>query len=361
MIFNKIRSLVSNIKYYSITYCIFLTKTYSMENKINIEKNEKFYDFNYKNIINRNNSQKNIKAKYDIPQINKIKNFEKFNGRIKQYSNDLIYKKNKNFNDFCKSESLYMLIKKLDHIVGASGLFYYKVIDRSKKEYFCKVTNMHKIEYLYINEINNQYKLSNYDNIAKLIDAYIEQNNKKDIKKYYVFTEYYNKGELFDFIKKRKINNKNIYKIMKQVIDSIYICHKNGISHRDIKLENFVLDKDYNVKLIDFEFSTTLENDDTNCGTISYSSPELGFGENYDCKKNDIYSLGIVLYILNYTRYPNFFIKEKMYNKNSKVNDNVLKTHLNTLLKQIFVDEKSRITIDDIIESDFYKYINSLL
>ena len=72
--------------------------------------------------------------------------------------------------------------------------------------------------------------------------------------------------------------------------------------HRDLKLENILLDKHENVKLCDFGFTREYENKtahlQTFCGTVCYSAPEMLRGEKYAGEKVDIWSLGIILYAL---------------------------------------------------------------
>ena len=420
MILNNIRSLRSKLNNCSIISSIFLNNNYSMENKINIftitntntntnnntnnnnnininininiETDNIFNNNNNNNIININfnnnivnnnqnqdenidNENKLIKRNksqyfphlyYNIPDDNKIYSFEKFNGYIKTYQKNLIYYKNKDFNEFCKSESLYMLKKDLNYIRGNSdclinfigyGTYYYKVIDRNKKEYFCKIVNDKRLEYFTIDEIKNNYKLSNLENIAKLTDAYCQQVKSSYSNIYYIFTEYYKNGELFKFLYDKKVNRSNVYKFMKQIIDSIYTCHKHGISHRDLKLENYVIDKYYNLKLIDFGFSTTAITDNTACGTTMYVSPELSAGKVYDCKKNDIYSLGIMLYVLVYFSFPKFKANHNIFSKKAKIHDEILKYRVNQLLQNIFIEESLRVDIDEIKNSYLYEYL----
>lgn len=418
MVYNNVKLLKNNIKYYSITASTLLNNNYSMQNKINIKDdisfdsscsendskkdnlnksiiNENINNFNIQNYCKRSNSQVIAKNKYNVDSLNESINFLKIKGKIKQYSDNLIYIINDNFDDFYESKYKYMLIDNIS-IKGPEGVFYYKVIDKSKNEYFFKVyANFKDVKYI-INEIKNQNTLSRYGNIAKFCEAYFENivRFSRPYVKYYTFYEYYPNGDLFDILMKHNTEN-TLCKLMKQVIDSLYICHSNGISHRDIKLENFVLDKDFNIRLIDFEYSTTLEEDDIPCGTDPYFSPELKncrqyilkkinneknnsdedcrdknyIDENdyefikkrkYNCKKNDIYGLGVVLYTLKYKRFPktNKDTGFHIVDKNLVIANNI-KTHLNVLLKHIFVKEEYRYTIDEVRDSDLYKFIDN--
>ena len=81
--------------------------------------------------------------------------------------------------------------------------------------------------------------------------------------------------------------------------------HDREIAHRDMKCENLLLTAAYNIKISDFGFARYTTDDDgkqvlsdTFCGSVSYASPEIIRGQPYDCKLADVWSIGIVLYII---------------------------------------------------------------
>lgn len=78
--------------------------------------------------------------------------------------------------------------------------------------------------------------------------------------------------------------------------------HNLSCVHRDLKLENILLDKHENVKLCDFGFTREYDGKmsylQTFCGTVCYSAPEMLKGEKYAGEKVDVWSLGIILYAL---------------------------------------------------------------
>ena len=77
-------------------------------------------------------------------------------------------------------------------------------------------------------------------------------------KAWYMITEYCSNGELFDYIVDREcITEKEAAGVFTQVIDGIEYLHKMGICHRDLKLENILLDSAYNIKIVDFGMSCT--------------------------------------------------------------------------------------------------------
>ncbi|KAI0871999.1 kinase-like protein [Hypoxylon argillaceum] len=93
-----------------------------------------------------------------------------------------------------------------------------------------------------------------------------------------------------------------VQKIFTQLVGAVSYVHQQSCVHRDLKLENILLDKHENVKLVDFGFTREYEGKSnylqTFCGTICYSAPEMLKGEKYAGEKVDVWSLGVILYAL---------------------------------------------------------------
>lgn len=98
------------------------------------------------------------------------------------------------------------------------------------------------------------------------------------------------------------LNEMLCHKIFTQLVDSLFYLHKSAqIIHRDLKLENIMIDSDMNIHLIDFGFSRNIENRmqvfTTSCGSICYTAPEIVSCQPYTTQV-DLWSLGIILYAL---------------------------------------------------------------
>ena len=89
--------------------------------------------------------------------------------------------------------------------------------------------------------------------------------------------EYAEGGELFDYIvKKKRLDEKESIKFMQQIISGVEYIHRNGIVHRDLKLENCLIDYDKTIRIVDFGLSNTYKPDErlrTACGSPCYAAP----------------------------------------------------------------------------------------
>ncbi|VDO16031.1 unnamed protein product [Brugia timori] len=120
--------------------------------------------------------------------------------------------------------------------------------------------------------------------------------------------EYASGGELYDYVSTfGSLPEPEARRIFRQITSAILYCHKHKVAHRDLKLENILLDADNNAKIADFGLSNyfsdkTLLN--TFCGSPLYASPEIINGTPYRGPEVDCWSLGILLYTLVYGSMP---------------------------------------------------------
>ncbi|XP_040991967.1 CBL-interacting serine/threonine-protein kinase 10 [Juglans microcarpa x Juglans regia] len=122
--------------------------------------------------------------------------------------------------------------------------------------------------------------------------------------KIYFVMEYAKGGELFDKVAKGRLKEDVARKYFRQLIDAVDFCHSRGVYHRDIKPENLLLDENEDLKVSDFGLSALAESKrqdgllHTTCGTPAYVAPEVINRKGYDGAKADIWSCGVVLYVL---------------------------------------------------------------
>ncbi|KAJ7220565.1 Pkinase-domain-containing protein [Mycena pura] len=118
----------------------------------------------------------------------------------------------------------------------------------------------------------------------------------------WIVTELCCGGELFDYlVEKGRLSEDETRIIFGQLCLAVAYLHDKGIVHRDLKLENVLLDERCRVKLGDFGFTREFDSGvfmETFCGTTGYAAPEMLQGKKYLGPEVDIWSLGIILYCL---------------------------------------------------------------
>ncbi|KAK0579975.1 hypothetical protein LWI29_034352 [Acer saccharum] len=122
--------------------------------------------------------------------------------------------------------------------------------------------------------------------------------------KIYFVMEYVRGGELFNKIAKGRLKEELARKYFQQLISAVGFCHARGVYHRDLKPENLLLDENGDLKVSDFGLSAVsdqIRQDGlfhTFCGTPAYVAPEVLTRKGYDAAKVDIWSCGVILFVL---------------------------------------------------------------
>lgn len=182
-----------------------------------------------------------------------------------------------------------------------------------------------------------------------------------------IINEYCPNGTLLRLVKDLTITEEICHQIYTQLVGCMEYYYKNfGIIHRDIKLENILLDENYNIRLADFGLATVLEEEKVNtsiCGTAPLLAPEVITNKKYGIE-SDIWSSGIVLYNLVYRRYPfddknTTFLYNKICEEDPEFPDTLFAPELIDLLKKLLVkDPSKRITLDGIKKHPWIKSKN---
>jgi len=115
-------------------------------------------------------------------------------------------------------------------------------------------------------------------------------------------------GELFEYLVKHgKMHEDKARRFFQQIVCAVEYCHRHKIVHRDLKPENLLLDKNLNVKIADFGLSNIMTDGNflkTSCGSPNYAAPEVISGKLYAGPEVDVWSCGIILYVLLCGRLP---------------------------------------------------------
>ncbi|ORX85195.1 Pkinase-domain-containing protein [Anaeromyces robustus] len=191
--------------------------------------------------------------------------------------------------------------------------------------------------------------------IVNMIDYFEDKDN------YYLITKQHGFGiDLFDYIEfNKEIPEEKIKKMFYQICKSIQFLHHNNIVHRDIKDENIIVDEDCNTELIDFGSSSHYNKKqtfDTFCGTIDYASPEVLTGHPYVGPPQDVWALGILLYILIYKENP-FYNVDEIIAAKLRVPFVLSNDSLDLIRKLLNRNERVRIPIDKVLEHPWFNDI----
>ncbi len=115
-------------------------------------------------------------------------------------------------------------------------------------------------------------------------------------------------GELFDYLVKHgKMSEVKARRFSQQIVCAVEYCHRHKIVHRDLKPENLLLDTELNVKIADFGLSNIMTDGNflkTSCGSPNYAAPEVISGKLYAGPEVDVWSCGVILYVLLVGRLP---------------------------------------------------------
>ncbi|KAH6899674.1 kinase-like domain-containing protein [Thelonectria olida] len=115
-------------------------------------------------------------------------------------------------------------------------------------------------------------------------------------------------GELFDYIVQHgRMKEPEARRFFQQMLCAVEYCHRHKIVHRDLKPENLLLDENLNVKIADFGLSNIMTDGNflkTSCGSPNYAAPEVIGGKLYAGPEVDVWSCGVILYVLLVGRLP---------------------------------------------------------
>ena len=273
----------------------------------------------------------------------------------------------------------------------------YKVKDSfTEKEYAAKVFNKYSKSFKEEVEINELITKEKNPSFVKYIDKSVGilnfENNKEN--KYYILFELPSKGNLLKYLNSFELPGfcEKICKIIFfKVIKSIQMLHKMDIYHGNIKPENIYFEgENFNIKINDFSHSLLMHNKNgvkillKKKEEISeYTAPEIIKGKPFDGEKADIFSLGVLLFVLRTKKYPfvipgskniSFSKQENLYkliaNKKIELFWEMIENSLGIkdfspefkklFIKMVDSNPKRRPTIEDIFNEDWMKKDNFL-
>lgn len=170
-------------------------------------------------------------------------------------------------------------------------------------------------------------------------------------------------GELFDYIVQNgKMAEDKARKFFQQIVCAVEYCHRHKIVHRDLKPENLLLDENLNVKIADFGLSNIMTDGNflkTSCGSPNYAAPEVISGKLYAGPEVDVWSCGVILYVLLVGRLPfdDEYIPalfKKIAQGNYMVPNYLSSGAVRLIRKMLQVNPVNRITIQEIRQDPWF-------
>ncbi|XP_076413364.1 putative sperm motility kinase W [Peromyscus maniculatus bairdii] len=180
----------------------------------------------------------------------------------------------------------------------------------------------------------------------------------------YMVMEHASRGDLVSHIEKVGcLQEEQAQHIFTQIVCAVHYCHKNGIAHRDIKLDNILLDGKGSVKLCDFGLAIRVTSGQRSkgfCGTLEYCAPELFTDTEYDARAVDIWSLGVVLYTMVTASFPfkartYSDMKEEMLNPCYYLPSTLSQNIVNLIVQLFTMMPEQRPRISDIMQHQWFK------
>ncbi|KAH7443924.1 hypothetical protein KP509_02G056100 [Ceratopteris richardii] len=203
-------------------------------------------------------------------------------------------------------------------------------------------------------------KLVKHPNIIELFEVMASKS------KVYFVLEYVTGGALFSKIARDgKLSEGDARSYFQQLIDAVAYCHSRGVYHRDLKPENLLLDSCGTLKVSDFGLSAVpqqLRADGlfhTTCGTPNYVAPEIIADKGYDGAKVDIWSCGVILFVLmaGYLPFnnPNLMILyKKIYKAEYTIPEWFSPGARNLISRILTANPKNRIGMADILQEPWF-------
>jgi carbon catabolite-derepressing protein kinase len=183
--------------------------------------------------------------------------------------------------------------------------------------------------------------------------------------KIYFVMEFAKGGELFGKIARGRFSEDLSRRYFQQLISAVGYCHSQGVFHRDLKPENLLLDENWDLKVSDFGLSAVTDQVrpdgllHTLCGTPAYVAPEILSKKGYDGAKVDIWSCGVILYVLNagYLPFndPNLMVMYRRIYKGEFRCPKWTSPDLRRLIMRLLdTNPETRITVDEIVGDPWF-------
>ncbi|KAL4647488.1 serine/threonine-protein kinase SIK2-like [Arapaima gigas] len=169
----------------------------------------------------------------------------------------------------------------------------------TKSEVAIKIIDKTQLDAVNLEKVYREVQIMKMLDHPHIIKLYQVMETKNML---YLVTEYAKNGEIFDYLANHgRLSETEARRKFWQILSAVEYCHNRHIVHRDLKAENLLLDGHMNIKIADFGFGNFFKPGEplaTWCGSPPYAAPEVFEGQQYEGPQLDIWSMGVVLYVL---------------------------------------------------------------
>ncbi|KAI5963466.1 KIN2 [Candida pseudojiufengensis] len=175
---------------------------------------------------------------------------------------------------------------------------------------------------------------------------------------YYMLFEYIEGGQMLDYIVAHgSLKERHARKFARGIASALDYCHRNNVVHRDLKIENIMINEKGDVKIIDFGLSNLYSPKSllkTYCGSLYFAAPELLSAKPYLGPEVDIWSFGVVLYVLVCGKVPFddqsvSVLHEKIKKGNVEYPNFLSRECISLLSRMLVVDPTKRASLYEIL------------
>jgi len=176
--------------------------------------------------------------------------------------------------------------------------------------------------------------------------------------KLFIVMDYVHGTDLMSYIQSNNgLSEKEAQRCFRQIVSALQYCHARGVIHRDVKPKNILVDMQGNLKLIDFGMSNWIEEGklrSTFCGTPAFASPEIILGIKYTGPQVDVWSTGVVLYLMVTGRYPFENVAEVLASNYRNPDDKISPECQELIRSMLVVEPEKRATLAQVTQHPWY-------
>jgi len=181
---------------------------------------------------------------------------------------------------------------------------FYSPTEKIKKKLACKIIDTDVADKEYTEKFfRREIEICSRINHPHLVIVHSILQRKKKV---FIFMTYAENGNMLEYLQTNgAVNESQGCTWFYQIVQALIYLHDMDIAHRDMKCENILLESNLSIRVADFGFSRVcrevsgkIQLSSTFCGSVAYACPEILQGKAYDAKKSDVWSLGVILFVM---------------------------------------------------------------